>query len=1105
MFTVYHSNQLDLLKELTSQLITIQPLDGVFAPEIILVQSQGMGQWLQIQLAEKLGIAANIQYPFPTQFVWDIYRVFDPNLPKDNIFNTDFMTWALLDILPKLIKQTQFTALRNYFNFADDEQKYYQLASSIAQLFDQYLVYRVDWLKTWENGQLVSGLDHAQNWQAALWQELVAYSKSLAIPFVHRAEIHVNVIKALNNLSNSLIIEKLPKRIFVFGIVSLPPLYLELFYSLSQHIDVHFMFMNPCRQYWGDIIDHSFLTKHINSNDTIDNLIQTTNPLLASWGKLGRDHLALLQNYNTKNDIEAFVDYDCNCLLSKVQQSILDMQSVLNYSDSFTETKQQYIEQNDHSIEFHVCHSEQREVEVLYDNLLAILDQHPDIHLNECVVMVADIDHYAPYIQAVFDNAPKHRYLPYTIADQKLKYIDPIVQGFFLLLELPHSRLEIEFIFNILEIPSIAKRFSLNEENLVQLRNWIIDSGIRWGLESAIDKPHSWLMGLNRMLLGYMMESKLESWQNIFPYDESTGLNAELVGFLSDFILMIAKWRNLLTQSHSSCQWLHLCADLLADFFISDVNSEPLLLMIKEQWQKILHQANIADYGKAIDIVILKNFMQTKFDNHYLSHRFLVGKINFCTLMPMRSVPFKVVCLLGMNDGAYPRAVSPFGFDLISRHARIGDRSRRNDDRYLFLEALLSAEKKLYISYIGHDIQTNEPRYPSILVDELWHYIRQGYRLDGDQLATSEVAVDKLQAHLIEQHTRMPFHRYNFQKSDGYHLKTISYADEWLPAAKCQGASTLFQQPLPKQIINTITLDELKQFYRHPIKQFTKKRLGYTINTNDEQLPDTENFNLDGLQRFYINNQILNQFMLQQDVTTQLDDKLFQKMLLSNQLPYGAFGQLLYAEQKSLMQLLIERIKQAKTGEFKSLDINLMIDEISLVGRINYLQPDGILQWRSAKLTVKDGVSLWIEHLVYCILQANDVPFYNRMYGRDESQWCFDPISPDKALNLLSDLVNGYINGLNQPLFMPLQSSWHWLETAYDAEKQIITDDMAILSKAKNHFIAKWQGGIGLTAEDDDYYHRLYPELNDELIDNAIVSIERYLLPIIQHHVKDIS
>lgn len=1097
MFTIYHSNQLDLLKSLTAQLIKRQPLTSVFENEVILVQSQGMGQWLQIQLAQELGISANIDYPFPTQFVWDIYRVFYPELPKENTFSADFMVWVLLAILPDLIKTSGFEALKHYID-DNNEQKYYQLASSIADLFDQYLVYRPDWIQAWQDNEYIAELGEDQQWQAILWRQLVKYSQNLSALSSHRAEIHRAVVRILNQKKVSRAQKKqLPKRIFIFGIVSLPPLYLELFNALSQHMDVHFMFMNPCRQYWGDIVDHSFVNRYISNDELANMMLQDSHPLLASWGKLGRDHLALLQHYH-KQDVDAFFDYESSTLLNHVQQSILDMQYVTTNANANiinSSEHKQGIKLDDDSISLHACHSEQREVEVLYDYLLSILDNNPNIALNDCVVMVADIDHYAPYIQAVFDNAPQNRSLPYTISDQKFRYIDPIIQGFFLLLDLPQSRLEIEYIFDLLEIPAIAKRFNLNEDNLKQLQRWIVDSGIRFGLESSVDEPHSWLVGLNRMLLGYIMESTLDCWQDVLPYDGTTGLEAELVGFLSDFIMTIAKWREILEQYHTVLQWQDLCNELLAAFFIFDMDSEPLLLMIQEQWQSIIKQAILSDFQTGISISVLKDFLQSKFERHAISHRFLIGKINFCTMMPMRSVPFKVVCLLGMNDGVYPRTILPLGFDLIHRHPRIGDRSRRNDDRYLFLEALLSAGQKLYISYIGYDIQTNDQRYPSILVDELLEYLKQMYALKGDQSLDAEQSAIHLQHHLIETHCRTPFSQRNYSRKTS---KIVSYADEWLPAAQKKGLSVEFISELAQQSTAIINLDDLKRFYIHPIRELAKYRLGYLINYFDEQLPNTENFNLNSLERYGINNQIIDVLLPLAFEDEVMVNKLYKKMLRSNQLPYGAFGQLLFAEQAELMQPLIATVHAQKQGDFSVLDINCLVRDCHIIGRIKNIQSDGILQWRSSKLTIKDGMMLWIEHLLYC-LSYSSPNVHNRIYGRDNTQWQFKSVSKELANTLLEQLVDGYLSGINQPLFMPLQSCWNWLDIVYDKQTGLISDDVGVLAKARHQFITYWQGNMVITAECDDYYLRLYPDLTDELIDTAIQSTIDYLLPIITY------
>lgn len=1096
MFTIYHSNQLDLLKSLTAQLMKRQPLNAVFEQEVILVQSQGMGQWLQIQLAQELGISANIHYPFPTQFVWDIYRVFFPELPQNNTFSADFMVWIIMALLPDLAKRPSFATLNHYFEL-DDEQKRYQFASCIAGLFDQYIVYRADWIDAWQNGESVSELGSTQEWQAILWRELVSYSQNILGLSSHRADIHKKVIEILTHKKLTKAQKKqLPKRIFIFGIVSLPPLYLELFNALSQHIDVHVMFMNPCRQYWGDIVDRSFVHKYVTDENIANMMLQESHPLLASWGKLGREHLVLLQNYQ-KQDIDAFFDYEQQSLLGFVQQSILELQNNFPNQSTLqleTSSQKQPILTNDDSITLHACHSEQREVEVLYDYLLTILEQDPSIDLNDCVVMVADIEHYAPYIQAVFDNAPKSRYLPYTISDQKLRYIDPIIQGFSLLLELPKSRLEIDYLFDLLEIPAIAKRFNLDEEGLKLLQHWIVDSGIRYALDSSVDEPHSWLVGIHRMLLGYTMESQLDSWQDILPYDNTTGHDSELVGYLADFIMAIAKWYDILSCSHTIAQWQNICVQLLDEFFVVDSDSESLLLMIQEQWQNIIEQAVLTNYQDEISVTILHSLLQGKFEQQAISHRFLIGKINFCTLMPMRSVPFKIVCLLGMNDGIYPRPITQLGFDLIAHHWRLGDRSRRNDDRYLFLEALLSAQQRLYISYIGYDIQTNDVRYPSILVDELIEYLKQNYLLLGDELLNAEVSSIRLQNHLLQTHTRMPFSASNYS---GQTSKMVSYADEWLPAAKKQGVSSTFIRQLSTKPFDSINIDELKRFYSHSIRTFTKGRLGYAINYIDEQLPTTEHFNLNNLECYHVNNQIIAQFLPQEQIDENLDERLYQKMLRSNQLPYRAFGKILYSKQKALMTPLISRVNQAKKGVFSSLDVNLVINNILLTGRIKNIQHDGILQWRTSKLSIKDGINLWIDHLIMCISHDELTDIHNRIYGREDSQWCFHVLPKEQALIFLSQLIDGYLTGMNQPLFMPLQSSWRWLDKSYDLEQKDITKDVLILDKAKSDFIdcftPRWSDNI---AECDDYYLRLYPELTNELIETAIEFATMYLLPL---------
>lgn len=267
----------------------------------------------------------------------------------------------------------------------------------------------------------------------------------------------------------------------------------------------------------------------------------------------------------------------------------------------------------------------------------------------------------------------------------------------------------------MLEVPALAARFSIDEEGLRYLRKWVNESGVRWGIDDdnvrelalPATGQHTWRFGLTRMLLGYAMESQAGVWDSVLPYDESSGLIAELVGQLAELLMQLNRWRQLLTQERPLEEWLPLCREMLNSFFLPDSETEAALALIEQQWQEMIEKGTDAAYLQPVPLTLLRDDLAQRLDQERISQRFLAGPVNFCTLMPMRAIPFKVVCLLGMNDGVYPRTLAPLGFDLMSQHPQRGDRSRRDDDRYLFLEALISAQQRLYISYIGRSIQDN--------------------------------------------------------------------------------------------------------------------------------------------------------------------------------------------------------------------------------------------------------------------------------------------------------------------------------------------------------------------------------------------------------------
>lgn len=1126
MFTVYHSNQLDLLKTLTTALIAGKPLPNPFEREIILVQSHGMAQWLQIELASELGIAANIEFPLPASFIWQMFMKVLPDIPEESAFSKDAMTWKLMKLLPSMLDQPEFTALSGYLSDDSDMRKSHQLAGRIADLFDQYLVYRPDWLRHWERNELVDGLDEAQVWQAPLWRALIRYTNELQQPQWHRANLYQRFIDTLNRPDFSP--ESLPPRVFICGISALPPVYLQALQALGQHIDIHLMFTNPCRYYWGDIQDYAFLAKlqarkrrQVNKGHEVglfrspveaENLFdsqgnqQLSNPLLASWGKLGRDNLYLLAQLDKTQEIDAFVDIEQESLLQRIQSDILQLEDralIINSPDSPKDSQdKRLLDPQDRSIRVHVCHSAQREVEVLYDQLLAILDDSPEITLRDIIVMVADIDSYTPYIEAVFGNAPPDRFLRYAISDRSASRAHPVLTAFLSLLDLPESRFTTESILTLLDVPALAMRFQIDEEGLHILRHWAEDTGIRWGLDDEmIDElglpptgQHTWKFGLVRMLLGYAMDSQSGDYQGVLPYDESRGLIAALAGQLSEFLMQLSLWRNRLMKPHTLAEWLPVCNELIETFFITNEETEPVLALIQQQWQKQISFGMSADYVEAIPLTILRDELSSRLDNERISQRFLAGSINFCTLMPMRSIPFKVVCLLGMNDGVYPRTLSPLGFDLMTAKPLKGDRSRRDDDRYLFLEALLSAQQKLYISYIGRSIQDNSPRYPSVLVNELLEYISQSHVLPGDELSDLEQSADAVYQWLLCQHSRVPFSEQNFIADS----EQQSYASEWLPAAGRKGIPHgEFNYPLEPLAISHIDLDDLRRFYRHPVRAFFQQRLNVNFSIDTTELPDEEPFLVDSLQRYRLNTLLLNCLIEDQDPLA-----LYSRAKAAGELPFGAFGELFWQGQIEEMTELAERIKQQKQLA-QSVEFEMQIDDIEISGWLHQVQPDGLLRWRPAKLTAVDGISLWLEHLIYCISGGRGE---SRMFGRDGSEWHFAPLSIDEAKRNFSLWLKGFMHGLNSPLLLLPKSAWAWLESCYDIASGQVCWDEASQQKAKQKLLQVWQGGPQVKGEGDDpYLMRLFRIIDDTCYQQIITDSQPYLLNLIQHRLEKSS
>ncbi|HDM8067879.1 exodeoxyribonuclease V subunit gamma [Vibrio harveyi] len=1130
MFTVYHSNQVDVLKSLLVELIRINPLENPFEKEQILVQSPGMSQWLKMELAKEFGVAANLEFPLPATFIWEMFTQVLADVPKRSAFNKEAMTWKLMHLLPGLLNEASFEPLARYLQDDSDNSKLYQLAEKIADIFDGYLVYRPEWIASWEAGQTVPELEDEHPWQPILWQALYDHTVTLGQSPYHRANLYEHFIDTLENFNGNF--DHLPKRLFVFGISSLPPRYMDALKAIGEHIDVHLMFTNPCRYYWGEVRDRKFLARlaakhrqHVVwqeghsevqgeteqlkgslEENVVDELHTDVvgNSLLASMGKLGRDNMYLLSRLES-HEIEAFVDVERDTLLHQLQADILNLEE---HQDEQIDSSQhkQVVSLGDKSLSLHSCHSPMREVEVLHDQLLAMFDADPTLKPRDIIVMVADINAYSPAIQAVFGNAPGERFIPYSISDRTADQESPILAAFMLLVNLPNTRCLASELLELLETPAILKRFDLSEDDFLQAKQWVEESGIRWGLDSHTGsefelpetRQNTWQFGIQRMLLGYAMPESAGLFEaqegSLSPYNEVQGMGAELAGKLAHFIQQISQYRRKLSHVQSIDAWRETLVAMLDDFFSVELEGEMALKSIRDTLSQLKEQLTDAAFDDALSPSIVSQYLQNKLSGTRVSQRFLAGQVNFCTLMPMRSIPFRTVCLLGMNDGVYPRSMPPEGFDLMTGRTKPGDRSRRDDDRYLFLEAVLSAQQSLYISYVGRSIQDNTERVPSVLVSELMEYCHQNYCLDGDQDQPVDDSGDKLLNELVNVHAMVPFSPSAFQGSHS------SYAKEWIPAALTQSnqsqghARGEFNRALDDYLLGAtfpIELDlvELQRFWRLPVQYFFNRRLKVMFEPPLPVMEDDEPFVLGGLESYQMRDELL-ETLLETAITQPSAKADVLKHFMSEQraqgkLPVGAFGDIEFETNRVQAEELVDKLAFLSGAPQDDLEIDLTFDvlgegkNIRLTGWLTQCYQSGLIRYRSGKIRAQDYLAAWIDHLA---MSAFGQARKTHVIGYDRKEGAVHLVYPamadaEQAKQFLAELVRLFFEGMTKPLPYFPKTALACVEAGFSRGHWADDEEKSLKKMADAFNDGYMSPGEGNNA----YISRIWSAWNDEL------------------------
>jgi exodeoxyribonuclease V gamma subunit len=997
MLRVYHSNRLERLFDRLTEILA-EPIADPLAPEMVVTQSQGMARWLALHLAERTGIAANIRFTLPAAFVWRTFVDQLQGLADNSAFDRRVLAWRLLGALPDWLGHPAFAPLAHYVDGPRPELRRWQLCRQIADVFDQYLIYRPDLLLEWERGE-------GDEWQAHLWRSLARAADS-----THRAALWREFLARCDQ--GLLDRAKLPERLVIFGIPTLPPAYLEVVRRLAEVVDVHLLVLNPCLLYWGDIEEPRNIARLRKARAPLkgDDYYNVGNPLLASLGRQGRDFIDLLHELPVEEE-EMFEAPDEETLLDRLHSDIL-----LLADRGRGDPPPVALADDDHSIQIHSCHSPMREVEVLHDQLLALFEADATLRPQDVIVMTPNIEEYAPFVEAVFGAARGAHHIPYAIADLSRQSEHPVVQAFMQLLETATGRYTASDVLSLLEVPAVLRRFNLTPDDYDTIRQWVAESGIRWGLDGRSrgqwclpeHDANSWEFGFRRLFLGYALPPDEEQlFAGVFPYPHVEGQSAAALGRLRGFIERLAHAGTRLRGSYTASQWSALIHELIDGFFDAEGDDADPLQILRDAASALVDEAERARYGTAFGLDLVRDFFQGQLSDASPGQNFLTGRVTFCAMIPMRSVPFRVVCLLGLGDQSFPRTRRPLGFDKMAANPRRGDRSRREDDRYLFLEALLSARDRFYVSYVGRNIRDNSLLLPSVLVTELIDYVAAATPGDGKAL----------RARLTTEHPLQPFsHRY----FDGADPRLFSHADEWLAglhARARQGeAATFFTEPLaPLPDDEPIEVAALVQFFKNPAAALLRDRLGMRFEHGEEVLEDSEPFTLEGLASWSLKSELLESALHDRPL-----DQRLALVAARGDLPVGAFGHLCFERDRAAVEPLAEEVRPHLSSPLPPLEFSLVLGTTRLQGWIHHRTRGGLLRWRAAKLNAWNQLELWIHHLALNAMQPGDGAAVSRLFAEDKSI-TFGPV--DDAAAHLQTLVDLYREGMRAPLpFMPLSA-----------------------------------------------------------------------------------
>lgn len=1035
MLRIYYSTDLESLARQLLEDRRERKAAHPLAPEIFLVQNHGMARWLTLYLGRREGIAANLKFEFPAERIWSMARTIYPEIPDLLPSEKGPMSWEIFDLLGNGGGKIH-RSLRHYTERGGEEGselRRWQLARSIADVFDQYLVYRPGLLLGWERGDTVYG-GETEVWQEELWRALVErWKRRLGEkPWLHRARLHLELEHALED--GRLSGEQLPERLTLFGVSDMPPPIIRLLVQCSKESDVVF-YQRRSREEGSDV-------------------------LAESWGTSERDFTALLEEAGREAKISHLPAAD------RDENGQLSLLGTLRSSVRYGKRPEAGNVQWDDSVEIHSCHSELREMEVLRDRLLAILDRRPDIGPGNILVVNPDMEQYAPLIDSVFgpseEGLPD---IPYSI-ERPGTESRAMVESFHALLELVRSRFKASEVLDFLEKEPVKDAFGLTDDQFDRIERWAEENRIRWGIDGAfknsLDLPpengHTWTRGLERMVYGYAMQGEGDRlYEEIYPYD-GVGQSDEaiLLGTVSRALNRLFEMHRYCRESHTPGEWAKFLKRAV-DFFLDDSGERARhWSAIASVIDRIPAEAERAGFGGDVSFGLVADWMEGELEAGGSSGN-PFGGVTFSRLIPVRNIPFKVICLTGMNDGVFPRRKSTPAFDLIRREPRRGDRSRLEEDRQIMLETVTSAGQKLYVSYQGQSNRQEADWPPSVVVSELLDH------LAGLCGLTFEEAEKKIVKHRLQ-----PFSPRYFSAGKEESDSLFSYSERHrrmaLSLLEEGNSPPFFEKPLPEpeESGKPYPLRALADFFAHPARTLLRERLGLYLEDTIREEDDREPFELGALDRYGLGEEMLERFLEGGD-----PGEIYRRARAADHLPPGWAGEESFLRLEEEVCRFGEALKpHLDDRREEPLHFQLETSAGNLSVKLEGIHGNGRVRYRFGSRRKKHLAELWIAHLSLQ-MAGEDVPRRSFLLSREKGgrvgECRLEPV--EEPLLRMEELMRLCREGMRRPLpFFP-ECSFAYAEEMLEKGG----DHSEALNKARN----LWKNeNIPYPMEGDDPYNR---------------------------------